>query len=122
MSKAQQDALGSDEADKTMKLPSVLDTGGETIEPEEMHGQKSGGVKFPKVSRKVNLAQTQGFSADATQPMGDADAASKAPLTRTTFLKETAQMVKRMKTVRTQLIPLTLMTPLNLLTLPGGGE
>jgi hypothetical protein len=114
MTEAQQEALGgpgvstSQEGfgmqaglgtSQTMKLPSVNDNRGGEGEEEELHSKAGGGVRLPKVSKKANFAQTQGFGADTTQPMGDNDVASKAPLTRTMFLKETAQMVKRMKTV-----------------------
>lgn len=105
-----EDALKQmDEKAKTMKLPSVSDARVTDDGEFDMDIQKTGGsaVRLPKVHKKnkaVPLSGKKTASRGAPEDQIESgsfsrEATAQAPLTRTAFLKETAQMVRRMKAV-----------------------
>jgi len=87
----------------TMKLPAVQNDQGQAPEAEE--ASKTDQVRLPKVHQKKAHTNKATTARSANTPYKRASSAEaggvgvrqQAPLTRTAFLKDTAQMVKRMK-------------------------
>jgi alpha-tubulin suppressor-like RCC1 family protein len=98
-----------DEKGKTMKLPQVSDDTAPDPEEDPRAAGEPGAVRLPKVHKKKahTTKSTATHTTDtpyrratsAAQAQTSELGSTQAPFTRTAFLKETAQMVRRMKSV-----------------------